>query len=295
MSAHVTAAGEHIVRQLGGVWSNGRGMCRCPAHEDRTPSLSVRCGRTALLFKCFAGCTITEILAALRRERLDVPEGQSRMVERFEPATNMQRYAARLWREGRPVSGTPAERYLRNRSIPAIHDLMRYHPATPLGRGRSVRRLPALLIAVGQPRRLAAVQRIFLQPNGRPALLRRTKRALGPLYRDAVQLFEPMETLGLAEGVENALSASLLLSIPVWASLGAERFDRIDIPLRIKRLILLADNDHAGRRAVNKALQSYVLPGRDIIVLWPAAPFNDWNDMLRAGGKARLGWERNAA
>lgn len=110
-----------------------------------------------------------------------------------------------------------------------------------------------------------------------------------------MQLFEPMETLGLAEGVENALSASLLLSIPVWASLGAERFDRIDIPSRIKRLILLADNDHAGRRAVNKALQSYVLPGRDIIVLWPAAPFNDWNDMLRAGVKARLGWERNAA
>jgi DNA primase len=104
-----------------------------------------------------------------------------------------------------------------------------------------------------------------------------------------------METLGLAEGVENALSASLLLSVPVWASLGAERFDRIDIPSRIKRLILLADNDHAGRRAVNEALQSYVLPERDIIVLWPAAPFSDWNDMLRAGGKARLGWERNAA
>ncbi|BBF70540.1 hypothetical protein SBA_ch1_27400 [Sphingomonas bisphenolicum] len=104
-----------------------------------------------------------------------------------------------------------------------------------------------------------------------------------------------METLGLAEGVENALSASLLLSIPVWASLGAERFDRIEIPSRIKRLVLLADNDRAGRRAVTKALRSYALPEREIIVLWPAVPFNDWNDMLRAGGKVRLGWERNAA
>ncbi|WBQ19008.1 DUF7146 domain-containing protein [Sphingobium yanoikuyae] len=144
MSAHMTAAGEHIVRRLGGVWSNGRGMCRCPAHEDRTPSLSVRCGRSALLFKCFAGCTIVEILSALRREKLDVPDGARRKVEGFPPAADMRRYAARLWREGRPVRGTPAERYLRNRAIPAIHDLMRYHPATPLGRGRSVRRLPAL-------------------------------------------------------------------------------------------------------------------------------------------------------
>jgi putative DNA primase/helicase len=295
MSADMAAAGEHIVRRLGGVWSNGRGMCQCPAHEDRTPSLSVRCGRSALLFKCFAGCTITEILAALRREKLVVPEGERRKAERFPPAADMRRYAARLWREGRPVSGTPAERYLRNRAVPAIHDLMRYHPATPLGQGRPVRRLPALLVAVGQPRRMTAVQRIFLQPNGRPALLSRTKRALGPLYRDAVQLFEPMETLGLAEGVENALSASLLLSIPVWASLGAERFDRIEIPSRIKRLVLLADNDRAGRRAVTKALRSYALPEREIIVLWPAVPFNDWNDMLRAGGKVRLGWERNAA
>src|SRR3546814_4680603 len=30
-----------IVEQLGGTWSRSRGMCCCPAHDDRTPSLSI--------------------------------------------------------------------------------------------------------------------------------------------------------------------------------------------------------------------------------------------------------------
>lgn len=279
------AAGERIVRCLGGTWSNGWGMCRCPAHNDRTPSLSVRCGRTTLLFKCFAGCTIAEILTALRIERLDVPRAKSDNSDRQQAPSDTQGCAIRLWREGRSISGTPAERYLRSRSIPMVHGVMRYHPAAPLGRGRSVRFLPALLIAVGDPHRIAAIQRNFLQLNGRPALLARTKRSLGSLRQNAVELFHPEDTLGLAEGVENALSAASLFAIPVWASLGAERFHRIEIPNRISRLFLLADNDPPGRRAVTRALQSYALPRREIIVLWPAAPFNDWNEMLRAGGK----------
>jgi hypothetical protein len=264
-------------------------MCRCPAHEDRTPSLSVRCGQTSLLFKCFAGCKIAAIFEALKSERLDVPRAESGSGDRSRAAGDTQAYAVWLWHEGQSVSGTPAERYVRNRSIPVAPDVMRYHPATPLGRGRSVRFLPALLIAVGQPRRPAAIQRIFLQLNGRPALLERAKRSLGPLRGDAVQLFEADDTLGLAEGVETALSAAVLLAIPVWASLGAERFDRIEIPMGIKRLVLLADNDLAGRRAVARALQSYALVGREIVVLWPERSYNDWNDMLRAGGKVE--WE----
>ncbi len=30
-----------IVEQLGGVWRGTRGECRCPAHDDASPSLSV--------------------------------------------------------------------------------------------------------------------------------------------------------------------------------------------------------------------------------------------------------------
>ena len=39
-----------IVEQLGGTWSRSRGMCCCPAHDDRTPSLSITLGKRAFLF-----------------------------------------------------------------------------------------------------------------------------------------------------------------------------------------------------------------------------------------------------
>ena len=57
-----------IVESLQGTWSRGKGMCCCPAHDDRTPSLSVTLGRKAILFHCFAGCSNDEVIAALDRQ-----------------------------------------------------------------------------------------------------------------------------------------------------------------------------------------------------------------------------------
>ena len=72
MPATIDAAvrAKQIVESLGGRWSGTRGECRCPAHDDRSPSLSVRLGTKAILFKCFAGCTATDILKALDRQGL---------------------------------------------------------------------------------------------------------------------------------------------------------------------------------------------------------------------------------
>jgi len=72
MPATIDAAvrAKQIVESLGGRWSGSRGECRCPAHDDHSPSLSVRLGTKAILFKCFAGCTSTDILKALDRQGL---------------------------------------------------------------------------------------------------------------------------------------------------------------------------------------------------------------------------------
>lgn len=54
---------DHLdaVRQTGeGTW-----IARCPAHDDRTPSLSVREVSDRVLVHCFAGCGATEVMAAL--------------------------------------------------------------------------------------------------------------------------------------------------------------------------------------------------------------------------------------
>ena len=54
-------------RQSGGSWS-----CGCPAHEDRSPSLSLRQIEGQALVHCFAGCQTTDVLAALRLTMADL-------------------------------------------------------------------------------------------------------------------------------------------------------------------------------------------------------------------------------
>lgn len=45
---------------------SGKGwLARCPAHGDRSPSLSLREGEKAILLKCWSGCSRKEICSAL--------------------------------------------------------------------------------------------------------------------------------------------------------------------------------------------------------------------------------------
>lgn len=61
------ARARKIVEALDGTWSRSRGMCCCPAHPDRTPSLSITLGKRAILVHCFAGCTNEAVIQAMAR------------------------------------------------------------------------------------------------------------------------------------------------------------------------------------------------------------------------------------
>lgn len=56
-----------LLCRLGGVRARGTGRysARCPAHVDTSPSLAIKEGERALLVKCWAGCTLDEITAAI--------------------------------------------------------------------------------------------------------------------------------------------------------------------------------------------------------------------------------------
>ena len=47
MPLAVSHRAKAIVEALGGTWRGTRGECRCPAHDDHGPSLSVRLGERA--------------------------------------------------------------------------------------------------------------------------------------------------------------------------------------------------------------------------------------------------------
>lgn len=55
-----------LLSRLSGVKQRGtRWSATCPAHEDRSPSLSISEGDRGLLLRCFAGCSIQELCSAL--------------------------------------------------------------------------------------------------------------------------------------------------------------------------------------------------------------------------------------
>ena len=58
---------QRLLSRLEGIIPAGEGKwyARCPAHADRSPSLSIRDTGDKLLLHCFAGCDATDILTAI--------------------------------------------------------------------------------------------------------------------------------------------------------------------------------------------------------------------------------------
>lgn len=74
------SAAAKILDRLQGVRQTGPGrwLARCPAHEDRSPSLSIREIDDRVLLHCFGGCEVGDVLAALGldlRDLFDRPLG----------------------------------------------------------------------------------------------------------------------------------------------------------------------------------------------------------------------------
>lgn len=83
----VTAATSKLLERLSRVRETGPGRWAacCPAHDDKSPSLSVRDAGDILLIHCFGGCSAGEILGAVGLSLRDLyPDGglESRALRR---------------------------------------------------------------------------------------------------------------------------------------------------------------------------------------------------------------------
>jgi putative DNA primase/helicase len=64
-----------ILSKLSGVRRSGTGyIARCPAHDDRHPSLKIDQSNGKILLHCFAGCRVEDIVSALGMEMGDLFE-----------------------------------------------------------------------------------------------------------------------------------------------------------------------------------------------------------------------------
>lgn len=265
-----------LVGALGGRWSGYIAMCRCPAHNDADPSLSIRQGDHGILVTCFAGCAREDVLRELGR----VQPGRHHPIP---DATQPRRTSngAHIWDQAIDVRGTLAERYLGGRHLLPPPADVRFHPRCPyMPKPRTVF-LPALLVAVREGRKLVAIQRIFLDPVSAEYV---RKVMLGMPGSGAWRGRAGGTTLAIAEGFETADAYSRLHDIPCWASLGARRLNQLVIPAGVTALRIAEDNDAEGRRAAQKAEDHYARPGLIIHRDPPPARFKDWAKVLDAMG-----------
>jgi hypothetical protein len=251
-------------------------MCACPAHADRTPSLSVRQGDRGILVTCHAGCDARDVLRELARIE-HLPDFRRAIVEKATGGPGEAHLA--IWRAANAIEGTLAERYIRDtRGIWAPLNDLRFHPRCPRGQGAVARFEPALLVAMRKLGEIAAIQRIFLDPGTATST---EKLCLGQAIGAAWTNGPPARTIGLCEGFETAAAYMSLTGIQAWATMGAKRFHQLTIPSDVETLILLADNDTEGRRARDRAWEAYKRPGLTIETEWPPGGMNDWAQLLK--------------
>lgn len=288
-----------ITKALGGKWGGSYGMICCPVHEDRTPSCKVSDGEAGPIFHCFGGCEWRDIRDALRRDG-HLPEwpgtnsdcrGAATIQREPKSAAGAlhnnnanQKHALEIWQSCLPAPGTSVETYLLGRGITIpVPPSLRYHPNLkhyPTGLG-----FEAMVGAVQDASgKVAAIHRTYLKADGAgKAGVRQNKMALGPLGTGAVRLDGSRAAMGLAEGIETALSAMQLFEIPVWAAQGA-RMDRIELPGSIVEVHLFGDNGEPGHLAVERAASIFAERGCRIVPRYPPQRFPDWNDVLQAEG-----------
>jgi putative DNA primase/helicase len=109
---------EALTARLGGRWHGGYGAARCPMHDDRHPSLSIRDGDRGILMKCHGGCDSKAIIDELkRRGRWDRRPAEPPQRKPKHSEAERIRYFRDLWHASGPIGGTIGETYMRGRGI----------------------------------------------------------------------------------------------------------------------------------------------------------------------------------
>ena len=184
----------------------------------------------------------------------------------------------------RPIPGGPVVRYLASRGLEVTSTLYE-HPA--LEGHESGRRLPGMLAVVFGPGGDAlTMHRTYLTNKGMKAS--GVCRKLMPVVDGrkttggAIRLFEPEDTLAIAEGIETALAVHVITGLPVWSTVSAIGMEKFEPPDSVERLCIYGDNDisQTGQFYAYSLSKRLVKQGRYAQVFIPRQ-VGDWNDVLR--------------
>jgi len=196
----------------------------------------------------------------------------------------------RMYQESTVVTeGDRVDAYMRARGIveTAFPTTLRYGQAVRDGEG-GIR--PAMLAMVGVygADRYCSIHRTFLHPREpkKAEMTSPRKMTSGPIEDGACVALSDFHggVLGIAEGIETALSASLLYEIPVWSAINASMLAKWSPPKGCDELVVFGDNDvnfkgqAAAYALANRVSARLKIP---VSVHIPDQIGADWNDVLR--------------
>lgn len=232
--------------------------------------------------KRFKGWSFTEAAREIDRICGHV-ESEPQQVQRIDPRQRAD-MLNRLWTGATPLQADDmAMRYLAGRGVmpTTAHPCLRFAAQCPIPYGGGVG--PAMIALVTSPDGEAAnIHRTFLGPNGKAEM--DNPRALMPgAFPDgsAVRLGAAGDILGIAEGIETALAASLRFGMPVWAALNAGNLAKWAPPPAVAEVVIFGDCDesYTGQAA------AYTLANRlktrlriSARVMIPETMGRDWAD-----------------
>ena len=267
-----------ITNALGGKWHGHYGLCRCPVHADRTPSLKVKDDprkSDGIDVHCFTGCRWGDVKDELARQGL-LPQFEpgkrepklSAPVRRpqIEPDNDAEKragFAQKLWQASTPLPETLGFRYFtatRGLDIGVLGDLshaLRWHE----GFGAVVALMTDPL--GNEP---CGIHRTFLNADA-------TKRERKMLGRQGLVHLSPdqdvLDGLGIAEGIETALGVLTSGWAPVWAATSSGGVQRFPPLGGIESLTIFADPDPPGMGAATTCARWWTNAGREVRIAHP--------------------------
>jgi hypothetical protein len=256
--------------------------------------MTIRDGDRAPLVKCHLGCDPRQIVTALRQSghwpevfQVGTPlRGGAYERQRREKETH--RYLLSIWRGAQPITGTPAETYLRERGIrgelpPSLRYAVLKHTDTGL-------LLPAMVAAVQAPdRSICGIHRTYLRADGAgKAPVSKPRKMLGRFMGGAIRFAAAGLEMAIGEGIETTLSYMQATGMPSWAAICTSGMRSIVLPpLPMAAVVhLLVDLDAAGEEAAEAAAARLDREGRKVRLARPTTG-KDFNDALRGGCNAR--------
>lgn len=278
-------------RKVGQGWT-----ARCPAHDDREPSLSIHDADGKVLVRCHAGCDQRDVIAALKerglwdgKERSTLRRSRRRKVSPPQPDPHQAERCAvarSIWQSTISAEGTPVGAYLASRGLScSLPPSLPFHSGLKHPSG-GIWPCMVALVTRGADDTPLAIHRTFLAREGHgKAPVEPAKMMLSPCRGGAVRLAEPGEVLMIGEGIETCLAAMQATGHPAWAALSTSGLRALDLPGCVRDVIVLADGDDPGEAAARDCALRWMRQGRRVRIARPPRGL-DFNDVLlgRASG-----------